>query len=550
MNKRLCLITIPFILCFSYMANGAEAAKTDEGIAMKEGSVLSGEYPRLSIKGLAVRGEEGSGSAEWEIHFALGENPEQWDRVLVGELLTDSVKRSPISWSLTDESGDVWPPNTSSSALRMDWLSPDTLGWTISASEEMPFETLKNKRFTIKLRAITDPSRGSGKEGFLNGTFINCYYKHALKHYNSTYTGTEAQNASTAFKRVSLYENGIESPADDSLVAGEDSMLDTYDLRALEYKEPEEFGYYMITTPSATPAATDDYQDYRDLYVEGEEFIIPATEGTEGVSEYPLEVTPIPDYAYGLYAYDYNGNTSSPEFDPGSVSQSETSVGSEYYYSESPADYDPEFEFDSTLEYPAVSENTGAWYQPEPPYAQAPAYYESNWGAPMPIIPDPPSESADNNIVYGSTFGYPQDDDYYTGETTEEYPAEAPIYPTEFKRAADITPQYQTAPEEIPPYEAASEAVLPSEPDAAAPGVYSERLELYNYPSDLSVSEAPTVEPKTRSSVPREVSYDDESDSKSNPTTWEKNLLRDICVYFFLCVSISLFFTQKKQPRR
>jgi hypothetical protein len=590
-----------FILYFLYRAGGVEAAEAQENFAIKQGSALSGDYPQLSVKDPAVNSEEGRSLAEWEIHFALGDDPEQWDHILIGELLTDNIKRSPIRWGLTDESGNVWPPNTSSSALEMNWLSPDTLGWNISASAEMPFETLKNKRFTIKLTAIMtlNPDE-NGKEGILNGTFINCYYKHALKHYNSTYTGAQAQNASTAFKRVSLYENGMEPLAGDALVAAEDSMLDSYDFPALEYKEPEQFRYY--TPPSTQLDTSDNYDDYRDLYVEGEEFSPSADGESGGVSDYELEIAAVPDYASGL----------------------------------NDSGYDSAFEFDSNAEYPAVSENPGSRYAAEPQNAAEPyrpefpsepalQYIDEPWRAsepaygqftPMPAYdaePAPPGVPAEieDSAAYGSAFSYPQNDDYFTNETIEGYtPEAAPRQITRGSAPDTIIPEAMIpeavipeaaipeaaipeaaipdtiipeallpeatipeaiTPETIIPEAMIPEAVIPEEaitpaetitPNAPEAAVnYGSTLELYNYRPDLSespaaepktqpgIDAAPTASPKTRSTTPQVVSDNDEPDSKSNPTTRENNLFKEICAYFLLCVSISLFFALKKQRR-
>jgi len=256
-NKKLCLKILSFILLFSLVVGNVKAAEELDDFAFMSGSVLSGDYPKLSVLAPTVHGDEGNQTMGWEIHFKLGPNPEQWDRILIGEILADSIKRAPIRWSIVDETGNVWPPENSPSTLEMDWLSPDTMGWSIINIQEMPFEMLRDKQFTIKLTAVLDPvlfSTEDNIEGVLNGTFINCYYDHKLMHYNSSYTGAEAQNVSTALKRVSMY-----SPKD----TGQDFHEDVSD----------NFHQYDPTQSYRRENFWDD-NEIRDLYVEGDEIAV------------------------------------------------------------------------------------------------------------------------------------------------------------------------------------------------------------------------------------------------------------------------------------
>ena len=205
-NKKLYMIIFSTILLISHVT-GVKSAETPDSFTFKPGSVLSEEYPQLTVREPSIQEEDGKQTVCWEISFNLGPNPEQWDRILVGEILADSIKRAPIRWNITDESGKNWPPQDISSAMEMNWLSPDTMGWGITETEGMSFETLRDKTLSIKLTAVLDPVLYSSEdniEGILSGTFINCYSEHKLIHYNSSYTGAEAQNVSTALKRVSL----------------------------------------------------------------------------------------------------------------------------------------------------------------------------------------------------------------------------------------------------------------------------------------------------------------------------------------------------------
>jgi len=248
---------LSFILLFSFVVGNVKAAEELDDFAFMSGSVLSGDYPELSVLAPTIHGDEGNQTMGWEIHFKLGPNPEQWDRILIGEILADSIKRAPIRWSIVDETGNVWPPEDFPSTLEMDWLSPDTMGWSIINIQEMPFETLRDKQFTIKMTAVLDPVLFSSEdniEGVLNGTFINCYYDHKLMHYNSSYTGAEAQNVSTALKRVSMY-----SPKD----ANQDFHEDV----------PDNFRHYDPTLRYRRGTFLDD-NEIRDLYVEGDEIAV------------------------------------------------------------------------------------------------------------------------------------------------------------------------------------------------------------------------------------------------------------------------------------
>ena len=562
MYRILCLKLTLVLLILSYTTGVAEAAETH-----KQGSVLSEGYPRLSVLEPSITGEEGSRSATWEIHFNVGGNPGQWDRILVGELMADSIKRSPISWRLTDESGDIWPPGTTSSALEAKWLSPDTFGWNIKPTDDMPFEMLSNKDFTIKLSATLDPvldSPDGGNEGVLNGTFINCYNNHILTHYNSTYTGSQVQDASTPFERVNLFENGAEPQADDTLIPAEESMLDTYNLQALEYEHPDEFRHYALAPDAAAPSADDN--EYRDLYIE-DDYNMPANfsdavdYGSE--ADYGLKAE---DYDYVLEATDYDF---APVFDPNDIRVWEASENTDIsgqthdIYNEGEGgltDYDSSFEFNSSIEYPMFID-----------IGESAQMFNRNAEQPEQTLPrnyDLPEENIDNmDIIYDSAFNYTQYDvmqptaipaapplpDDLASPPLPEDPAEPPFTDTPFSpplSEAQFTP---------PLPDSFTSALYPdlqvvqsvNVNDQAVPvydaNITDDHLYLYNSQPDIDTS-LPSV-PKTRSSAPTVVSYNNAADDKSNPTTKEISIKRDIFLYLFICVSISLFLTQNKQKR-
>ena len=532
MHKKLCLCIILLFLECLYLTGSVQAFETYEGFAINPGSVLLGDYPQISVQEPAIHGEEGDLTVQWEIHFSLGQNTEQWDRILIGELLADSVRRSPIRWSFTDETGNIWPPNTTSSALEMKWLSPDTMGWNIYNTEDMPFGALKDKQFTIKLTAEIDPvlnSSDNNNEGILGGTFINCYYNHKLMHYNSTYTGSQALNASTGFKRVSLFENGMDLAEDSSsLIVMDDNMFDTYNLHALEFQEPEYFSSFELAPAVSELVAADDSNyrdmvdsDYRDLYVEGEEI----------------------DY--------YNDkNDLAPEFDISAVygwdqwdqpPQTDISGQTPYVYSieENITGYDSSFEFDSILEYPNVSEDTQPQFE-NIDYTESfiePAIPQLS-PAPQPLLRDEPLPAYNTDITaYGSAFSYhPQNVDL--ADVSDITINREPIPSRSISRSA------QDIVERSVDLNSVASVI-----NSAASDINLDNRILNRYNDDPpEINTSSPAKPKTRSAAPYVVSYNRVSDVKYNPTTREKSIIFNIFIYLFLCSGISLLIQICRKP--
>ncbi|MDR3239619.1 MAG: hypothetical protein LBT44_05980 [Clostridiales bacterium] len=189
--KAVCFFSI-FMLIFFILVFSLKTAAGEEDARLSEG------YPRLTVK---LNDPQETGAArtiEWEIQFNLGPRPEQWDRVVVGEILSETARLEPICWAFTEEPGAA---DSFCSVFDMRWLARDTMGWVAGGGSA--FETLKDKDLVLKLRTRLQP--GSGANDLLNGTFINCYVKYALTHYNRRYTGVSAAQASTHFDRLELF---------------------------------------------------------------------------------------------------------------------------------------------------------------------------------------------------------------------------------------------------------------------------------------------------------------------------------------------------------
>jgi len=473
MRKKYTLLLFSLITAFISLTANAPASDIVEAAAMTKGAKLSGDYPKLTVMEPRIDGEEGSRKVEWEISFSLGDNPAQWDRVLIGEILTNEIKRSPIRWRLTDESGNIWPISTSGPALEMSWLAPDTMGWGISPTEDMPFDVLKDKHFTIKLTALLSPASGAseaGREGVLNGAFINCYYNHILKNYNSSYTGTQAQNASTAFDRVSLYVNEDKLPETGTPLTADDSTYNDFDFKlpTLEYTPPEEPVYRMPEQAPQLPAAADS-RDYRDLYVEGQENGVAETAppAYETVPGYGSQAAVSQDPVYDPYSYvdknalapDFNLNPPAVEDMPALVDvppwPGEISEPPQYRDSDASSiiGYDPSFEFNSEIEYPVATEvpdniafgSSFSYPQDDYPAEQA---------APPPERITRGAGSPDSgNIAYGSAFSYPQNDVALIGEVSPravspEPPRISPAPPLLSPGPIRVSPMPQVFPEQ------------------------------------------------------------------------------------------------------
>ncbi|MDR1913970.1 MAG: hypothetical protein LBQ68_05745 [Clostridiales bacterium] len=247
--------------------------------AAEGGSSLSNNYPTLTI----VPPNTNESNLEWELQFKPGDNPSQWDKITVGQIMTDAIKREPISWTLTDERGEYWPPPKYASSFKTSWLAPDTFGCAFSSSETFSFDLLKDKSFTLKLKAaLLKPNIDSANEGVLGGAFINCYLNHKLINFNTCYTGAQSQSASISLGKTGLYNDKYEFGR--SLVAQTNQMYNRAEVPLLEY-----------TNNEISPEREID--DYRDLYVEGQEFgaadiLNAAAQNTT----YPLGLTQNPYY--------------------------------------------------------------------------------------------------------------------------------------------------------------------------------------------------------------------------------------------------------------
>ncbi|MDR1542574.1 MAG: hypothetical protein LBU32_32280 [Clostridiales bacterium] len=235
-SVRKTLLVFSFIAITASAASAAGESGKPSSLGLKEPDIkLSEGFPSLSVNILEPNDEYLS----WEIHFSLGPNPEQWDRIVIGELIEEPARKEAIRWTLVDENGGIWPVTTPS-GLKMSWLAPDAAGWSMNAGE-MDFSTIKDKNLTIKLTALKDqaPKEGESSEGMLGGTFINCYSKNILTHRNVSYAGSKSSSASTDFHPL---EDAPTEPDGGVLTVPENEMADFSASSSLEYEPLEEKG--------------------------------------------------------------------------------------------------------------------------------------------------------------------------------------------------------------------------------------------------------------------------------------------------------------------
>jgi hypothetical protein len=227
-----------FLLLFiSVIINATSAFSAEKPLAVDANTVrLVNGYPELEVFFLPGNDQE----IAWEIRFCLGPRPEQWDKIVIGEILAESVKRGAIAWALFEDGSQ----NASGSSLQMSWLAPGTIGWSLEASEEKPFELLKGKNLSLKLKAHMDPVLAAGiSEGILNGTFINCYKDHALVNRNRSYTGTESSDASTRFDPMDLFvpSDPLPEPNGDWLEAPQEELSSSIESPPAEQRQEDGF---------------------------------------------------------------------------------------------------------------------------------------------------------------------------------------------------------------------------------------------------------------------------------------------------------------------